>query len=58
MPDARDNTPHHDAPHSERIAKVRARLSSAQAARWATTTEVATIEAPREALAQMIENIA
>ena len=27
MPDTRDNTPHHDAPHSERIAKVRARLT-------------------------------
>ncbi len=27
MPDTRDNTPHHDAPHSERIAKVRDRLA-------------------------------
>jgi len=27
VPDARDNTPHHDAQHSERIAKVRARLA-------------------------------
>jgi len=27
VPDARDNTPHQDAPHSERIAKVRARLA-------------------------------
>lgn len=40
------------------FVEVRARLSAEQAARWATTTEVATIEAPREALAQMIENIA
>ena len=27
MPDARDNTPQQDAPHSERIAGVRARLA-------------------------------
>ena len=32
--------------------------SPEQAERWVTTTEVATIEAPREALAQMVENIA
>ena len=37
--------------------EVRARLSPAQAERWVTTTEVATIEAPEDALVQMVENI-
>lgn len=40
------------------FATVRARLSPEQADRWVTTTDVAAIEAPREALVQMIENIA
>ncbi|MBT8468567.1 MAG: ATP-binding protein [Deltaproteobacteria bacterium] len=38
--------------------EVRSRLSSEQAARWVTSTEVETIEAPGTALAQMVENIA
>jgi two-component system sensor histidine kinase RegB len=37
---------------------VRTRLNPDQAARWVTTTDVATIEAPRDALVQMVENIA
>lgn len=37
--------------------KVRGRLSADQAARWETATDVASIEAPPEALAMMIENI-
>lgn len=37
---------------------VRSRLNPDQAVRWVTTTDVATIEAPREALFQMVENIA
>ena len=37
---------------------VRSRLDCEQAARWLTTTDVATVEAPKEALSQMIENIA
>jgi two-component system sensor histidine kinase RegB len=36
---------------------VRARLSPEQAERWVTTTDIATIEAPKEALAQMVENV-
>lgn len=40
------------------FAEVRGRLSSEQAERWITSTEVASIEAPREALLQMVENIA
>ena len=40
------------------FAEVRTHLSPEQAERWATTTDVATIEAPREALVQMVENIA
>jgi two-component system sensor histidine kinase RegB len=39
------------------FADVRARLSPEQAERWATTTDIATVEAPKEALVQMIENI-
>jgi len=38
--------------------EVRTHLSPEQAQRWVTTTDVATIEAPREALVQMVENIA
>jgi two-component system sensor histidine kinase RegB len=37
---------------------VRARLSPEQAGRWVTEADVATIVAPKEALAQMVENIA
>jgi two-component system sensor histidine kinase RegB len=40
------------------FATVRARLSPEQADRWVTTTDVGAIEAPKEALVQMIENIA
>jgi len=40
------------------FADVRARLSPGRAERWATATEVATIVAPKEALLQMVENIA
>jgi two-component system sensor histidine kinase RegB len=36
---------------------VRARLSPEQAERWVATADVATVGAPKEALAQMIENI-
>lgn len=45
-------------PIEEVFKDVRARLSPDQAARWVTTTDVTTIEAPREALVQMVENIA
>jgi len=38
--------------------EVRARLSPEQAERWATSTEVARVEAPEAALVQMVENIA
>ncbi|MFW2387192.1 MAG: ATP-binding protein [Polyangiales bacterium] len=38
--------------------EVRGRLSPEQAERWLTSTEVASLEAPREALTQMVENIA
>jgi two-component system sensor histidine kinase RegB len=38
--------------------EVRSRLSSEQAERWVTSTEVETIEAPGTALLQMVENIA
>jgi len=38
--------------------EVRGRLSPGQAERWVATTEVATIDAPKAALVQMIENIA
>ena len=37
---------------------VRARLSPEQAGRWVTETDVAAIVAPKEALLQMVENIA
>jgi len=37
--------------------EVRARLSPEQAERWVTTSEVATLNAPKEALVQMIENV-
>jgi two-component system sensor histidine kinase RegB len=40
------------------FADARARLSPEQAERWVTTTHVATIEAPKEALVQLVENIA
>jgi two-component system sensor histidine kinase RegB len=40
------------------FAEVRARLGPAQAERWDTRTDVETIQAPPEALAQMAENIA
>jgi len=39
------------------FADVRARLSPEQADRWITKTNVAIVEAPEAALAQMIENI-
>ncbi|MGB8330013.1 MAG: ATP-binding protein [Polyangiales bacterium] len=39
------------------FGEVRARLSADQAKRWITSTEIATVHAPREALAQMVENI-
>ena len=39
------------------FVEVRTHLSPDQAQRWLTTTDVATIEAPREALVQMVENI-
>jgi two-component system sensor histidine kinase RegB len=51
-----------EAPSSVAIdvmfAEVRARLSSEQAERWVTSTEVEVIEAPGTALVQMVENIA
>jgi len=40
------------------FAEVRARLGPDQGERWITMTDVASIEAPREALVQMVENIA
>jgi two-component system sensor histidine kinase RegB len=39
------------------FADVRTRLSPEQAERWATTTDITTMKAPKEALVQMIENI-
>ena len=42
----------------ELFGEVRARLSPEQAERWVTTSSVATIEAPKEAFVQMVENIA
>jgi two-component system sensor histidine kinase RegB len=39
------------------FAEVRSRLDEAQAARWETRSSVDVIEAPREALVQMVENI-
>jgi len=39
------------------FADVRTRLTPEQAERWATTTDITTMEAPKEALVQMIENI-
>lgn len=42
----------------EVFAKVRSRLSPDRGARWATTTEVPTLKAPREAFLQMVENVA
>lgn len=42
----------------EMFADVRARLSPEQAERWVTRTNVATIEAPKDAFLQMVENIA
>jgi two-component system sensor histidine kinase RegB len=40
------------------FGEVRSRLSPEQAERWVTTSSVATIEAPKEAFVQMVENIA
>ena len=40
------------------FSEVRGRLDPDQARRWQTKSEVATIQAPREALIQMTENIA
>ncbi|UCH30573.1 MAG: HAMP domain-containing histidine kinase, partial [Myxococcales bacterium] len=40
------------------FSDVRNRLDPQQAERWETMTEVETVEAPREALVQMVENIA
>jgi len=40
------------------FAEVRSRLDAEQASRWRTATDVDTIDAPREALVQMAENIA
>jgi len=40
------------------FVEVRARLSPEQAQRWLTTTEVSAVHAPKEALVQMVENIA
>ena len=40
------------------FSEVRARLSSEQAERWGTSTEVEAIQAPQAALVQMVENIA
>jgi two-component system sensor histidine kinase RegB len=45
-------------PIEEVFEEVRTRLNPDQEARWVTTTDVATIEAPRGALVQMVENIA
>ncbi len=42
----------------ELFSEVRRRLAADQAQRWQTKSEVATIQAPREALIQMTENIA
>jgi two-component system sensor histidine kinase RegB len=42
----------------ELFGEVRARLSPEQAERWVTASSVATIEAPKEAFVQMVENIA
>ena len=42
----------------ELFAEVRGRLSPERAARWITSAEVTTIEAPHEALVQMVENFA
>lgn len=42
----------------ELFSEVRARLAGDQARRWQTKSEVGTIQAPREALIQMTENIA
>lgn len=43
---------------TELFDEVRSRLDPEQAQRWETFTNVETIEGPREALVQMIENIA
>jgi two-component system sensor histidine kinase RegB len=43
---------------AELFSEVRARLGNDQARRWHTKSEVETIQAPREALIQMTENIA
>jgi len=40
------------------FADARARLSPEQAGRWVTTNDVVTIEAPKEALVQLVENVA
>ena len=38
--------------------EVRSRLTREQADRWVTEAEIATVQAPKDALAQMVENIA
>ncbi len=45
-------------PVGDLFAEVRARLDAEQASRWVTESRVDTIDAPREALVQMVENIA
>ena len=48
----------HAVPVEALFAEVRARLRPDQATRWETRTNVRTLIAPREALVQMIENVA
>ncbi len=45
-------------PLEDLFAEVRTRLTPDQGERWITTTDVASVEAPHEALVQMVENIA
>jgi two-component system sensor histidine kinase RegB len=45
-------------PVDELVDEVRSRLGEDRGARWAVTSNVDAIEAPREALVQMVENIA
>lgn len=45
-------------PIEELFATVAARLGSEQSARWETRSDVASIEGPKEAILQMVENIA
>jgi two-component system sensor histidine kinase RegB len=44
-------------PVEDLFADVRTRLTPDQGERWVTTTDVASIEAPHDALVQMVENI-